>query len=68
MRRLHHAAASDTIAPLTSFVLQQAYQINENYLVAFVSWEYGVVMYYPIAIEPAAMYCLNEIEFISNAF
>ncbi|MFC0776457.1 hypothetical protein, partial [Terrimonas alba] len=42
--------------------LQQAYAIDDDYLIATVSWWYGETMYYCKAIELATMYCLNAVE------
>src|SRR4030095_16469320 len=59
-------AAKDAIAQLLKLALQQAYQINDEYLIATVSWEYGEKMYYCKEIEPAAMYCLNAVEILDK--
>src|SRR4030095_6128969 len=59
-------AAKDTIAQLMRSALQQAYQINDEYLIATVSWEYGEKMFYCKEIEPAAMYCLNAVEILDK--
>ncbi len=60
--RTHDVPAKDSIAHLMSAALQQAYEINDEYLIAHVSWYYGEVMYYCGVIEPAVMYCLNAVE------
>jgi DNA-binding CsgD family transcriptional regulator/tetratricopeptide (TPR) repeat protein len=59
-------AAKDAIAQLLKPALQQAYQINDEYLIATVSWEYGEKMFYCKEIEPAAMYCLNAVEILDK--
>ncbi len=59
---LQQAAAKESIAQLMKPALQQAYEINDEYLIATVGWWYGEVMYYCGEIEPAAMYCLNAVE------
>jgi DNA-binding CsgD family transcriptional regulator len=60
--RLYSKVAKDTVSHLMWAALQQAYETNDEYLVAYVSWYYGEVMYYCGVIEPAAMYCLNAVE------
>jgi len=59
-------AAKDPIAQLMKPALQQAYAINDDYLIANVSWSYGEKMYYSREIEPAAMYCLNAVEILDK--
>jgi hypothetical protein len=46
--------------------LQQAYVINDEYLIANTSWWYGETMYYCKAIELATMYCLNAVEILDK--
>jgi len=55
-------AAKDSIAKLMKSALQQAYAINDEYLIANESWWYGETMFYCKAIELATMYCLNAVE------
>jgi tetratricopeptide (TPR) repeat protein len=59
---IRNTAAKDFIAQLMKSALQQAYAINDEYLIANVSWWYGEKMYYCKAIELATMYCLNAVE------
>jgi tetratricopeptide (TPR) repeat protein len=59
-------AAKDSITQLMKAALQQAYQIDDEYLIANVSWWYGEKMYNSKEIEPAAMYCLNAVEILDK--
>jgi len=59
---VRNMAAKDSIAQLMESALQQAYAINDEYLIANESWWYGETMYYCKAIEVATMYCLNAVE------
>ena len=52
----------DSIIRLMKPAIQQAYEINDEYLIAIVSWWYGRIMYYSREIEQAVMYCLNAVE------
>ena len=55
-------AAKDSIAQLMKSALQQAYAINDEYLIATVSWWYGETMFFCKQIELSTMYCLNAVE------
>ena len=59
-------AAKDSIIQLMKPALQQAYAIDDEYLIANVSWGYGEKMYFCKEIEPAAMYCLNAVEILDK--
>ena len=59
-------AAKDSIAQLMKSALQQAYVIDDGYLIANASWWYGETMYYCKAIELATMYCLNAVEILDK--
>jgi tetratricopeptide (TPR) repeat protein len=59
-------AAKDSIVQLMKSALQQAYVINDEYLIANASWWYGETMYYCKAIELATMYCLNAVEILDK--
>jgi tetratricopeptide (TPR) repeat protein len=63
---IRNEAAKDFIAQLMKPALQQAYAINDEYLIATVSWWYGEKMYYSKEIERAAMYCLNAVEILDR--
>ena len=63
---IRNEAAKDSITQLMKPALQQAYAINDEYLIATVSWWYGEKMYYCKEIEPAAMYCLNAVEILDK--
>ena len=63
---IRNTAAKDSIAQLMKSALQQAYAINDEYLIANVSWWYGETMYYCKAIELATMYCLNAVEILDK--
>ena len=54
--------AKDSIAQLMKSALQQAYAINDEYLIATVSWGYGETMFFCNQIELSTMYCLNAVE------
>jgi tetratricopeptide (TPR) repeat protein len=60
--KIRNTAAKDSIAQLMKSALQQAYAINDDYLIANISWWYGEKMYYCAAIELSTMYCLNAVE------
>jgi hypothetical protein len=64
--KIRGAVAKDSIAQLMNTALQQAYAINDEYLIATVSWWYGETMYYSKQIEPAAMYCLNGVDILEK--
>lgn len=55
-------AAKDSISKLMKSALQQAYAINDEYLIATVSWWYGETMFFCKQIELSTMYCLNAVE------
>ena len=59
-------AAKDTIMQLMKPALQQAYEINDDYLIANLSWWYGETMYHCKEIESATTYCLNAVEIIDK--
>ena len=63
---IRNEAAKDSIIQLMKPALQQAYAINDEYLIATVSWWYGEKMYFCKEIEPAAMYCLNAVEILDK--
>ena len=63
---IRNMAAKDSIAQLMKSALQQAYVINDEYLIANASWWYGETMYYCKAIELATMYCLNAVEILDK--
>ena len=64
--KIRGAVAKDSIAQLMNTALQQAYAINDEYVIATVSWWYGETMYYSKQIEPAAMYCLNGVDILEK--
>ena len=64
--KIREIAAKDSIEQLMNSALQQAYSINDEYLIANVSWWYGETMYYCKAIELATMYCLNAVEILDK--
>ena len=55
-------AAKDSIVQLMKSALQHAYAINDEYLIANVSWWYGETMFFCKQIELSTMYCLNAVE------
>jgi len=59
---IRRKTAKDSIAQLMKSALQQAYQIDDEYLIANVSWGYGEKMYYCNSIELATMNCLNAVD------
>jgi len=59
---IRNEAAKDSIIQLMKPALQQAYAINDEYLIATVSWWYGETMFFCKQIELATMYCLNAVE------
>ena len=59
---IRKVTAKDSITQLMKSALQQAYAINDEYLIANVSWWYGETMFFCKQIELAAMYCLNAVE------
>jgi len=63
---IRNEAAKDSITHLMNPALQQAYVINDDYLIANLSWWYGEKMYYSKEIERAAMYCLNAVEILDK--
>ena len=63
---IRNDAAKDSIRQLMNSALQQAYAIDDEHLIATVSWWYGEKMYYSKEIEPAAMYCLNAVDILDK--
>jgi tetratricopeptide (TPR) repeat protein len=59
-------AAKDSIMQLMKPALQQAYEINDEYLTAAVSWWYGETMFFCNQIELSTMYCLNAVEILDK--
>ena len=59
-------AAKDSIIQLIKPALQQAYAINDEYLIATVSWWYGETMFSFNQIELSTMYCLNAVEILDK--
>ncbi len=60
--RVYVTAAKDSITQLFKAAIQQAYELNDEHLIPSVSWDYGTIMYFSGAIEPAAMHCLDAVE------
>jgi tetratricopeptide (TPR) repeat protein len=63
---IRDGAAKDTIIQLIKPALQQAYAINDEHLIAAVSWWYGETMFYCNQIELSTMYCLNAVEILDK--
>lgn len=64
--KIRDKAAKDSIIQLMRPALQQAYAINDEYLIATVSWWYGETMFYCNQIELSTMYCLNAVEILDK--
>jgi tetratricopeptide (TPR) repeat protein/DNA-binding CsgD family transcriptional regulator len=64
--KIRDKAAKDSIAQLMKPALQQAYQIDDEYLIATVSWWYGETMFFCNQIELSTMYCLNAVEILDK--
>ena len=64
--KIRNKAAKDSIAQLMNAALQQAYAINDEYLIATVSWWYGDTMFFCNQIELSTMYCLNSVEILDK--
>lgn len=64
--KIRDKAAKDSIMQLMKPALQQAYAINDDYLVAAVSWWYGETMFFCNQIELSTMYCLNAVEILDK--
>jgi tetratricopeptide (TPR) repeat protein len=64
--KIRDKAAKDAIMQLMKPALQQAYAINDEYLIANVSWWYGETMFFCHQIELSTMYCLNAVEILDK--
>src|SRR4030095_5101025 len=64
--KIRDKAAKDSIMQLMKPALQLAYAINDDYLIATVSWWYGETMFFCNQIELSAMYCLNAVEMLEK--
>jgi tetratricopeptide (TPR) repeat protein len=64
--KIRDKAAKDSIIQLMKSALQQAYAINDEYLIATVSWWYGETMFFCNQIELSTMYCLNAVEILDK--
>jgi tetratricopeptide (TPR) repeat protein len=64
--KIRNKAAKDSIIQLIKPALQQAYAINDDYLIAAVSWWYGETMFFCNQIELSTMYCLNAVEILDK--
>src|SRR5688572_26893044 len=64
--KIRDKAAKDSIIQLIKPALQQAYVINDEYLIANVSWWYGETMFFCNQIELSTMYCLNAVEILDK--
>ena len=64
--KIREKAAKDSIIQLMKPALQQAYAINDEYLIATVSWWYGETMFFCNQIELSTMYCLNAVEILDK--
>ena len=64
--KIRDKAAKDTITRLIKPALQLAYAINDEYLIATVSWWYGETMFFCHQIELSTMYCLNAVEMLDK--
>lgn len=64
--KMRDKAAKDSIIHLIKPALQQAYAINDEYLIANVSWWYGETMFFCNQIELSTMYCLYAVEILDK--
>jgi tetratricopeptide (TPR) repeat protein/DNA-binding CsgD family transcriptional regulator len=64
--KIRDKAAKDSIMQLMKAALQEAYAINDEYLIANVSWWYGETMFFCNQIELSTMYCLNAVEILDK--
>jgi tetratricopeptide (TPR) repeat protein/DNA-binding CsgD family transcriptional regulator len=64
--KIRDKVAKDSIEQLMKPALQQAYAINDEYLIATVSWWYGETMFFCKQIELSTMYCLNAVEILDK--
>jgi tetratricopeptide (TPR) repeat protein len=64
--KIRDKAAKDSIVKLIKPALQQAYAIDDEYLIAAVSWWYGETMFFCNQIELSTMYCLNAVEILDK--
>ena len=64
--KIREKAAKDSIIQLMKPALQQAYALNDEYLIANVSWWYGETMFFCNQIELSTMYCLNAVEILDK--
>lgn len=64
--KIRNKAAKDSIIQLIKPALQQAYTINDDYLIATLSWWYGETMLSCSQIELSTMYCLNAVEILDK--
>lgn len=64
--KIREKAAKEPIIQLMKPALQQAYAINDEYLIATLSWWYGETMFFCNQIELSTMYCLNAIEILDK--
>jgi tetratricopeptide (TPR) repeat protein len=64
--KIRDKAAKDSIIQLMKVALQQAYAINDEHLIAAVSWWYGETMFFCNQIELSTMYCLNAVEILDK--
>jgi tetratricopeptide (TPR) repeat protein len=64
--KIRDKVAKDSIVQLMNPALQQAYAINDQYLIAAVSWWYGETMFFCNQIELSTMYCLNGVEILDK--
>ncbi len=64
--KIRDKAAKDSIIQLMKPALQKAYAINDDYLIATVSWWYGETMFFCNQIELSTMYCLNAVEILDK--
>jgi len=64
--KIRNKAAKDSIIQLIKPALQQAYAINDEHLIATVSWWYGETMFFFNQIELSTMYCLNAVEILDK--
>ncbi|THU30233.1 hypothetical protein FAM09_30495 [Niastella caeni] len=64
--KIRDKAAKDSIIQLMKPALQQAYAINDDHLIANVSWWYGETMFFCNQIELSSMYCLNAVEILDK--
>lgn len=64
--KIRDKAAKDSIIQIIRPALKQAYAINDEYLIATVSWWYGETMFFCNQIELSSMYCLNAVEILDK--